>query len=325
MLPLHSRSVAPCTTPSGVALPGACMHRSTTFPEECTVTSTSLPDSLIRHPARPVLHGSGRSSPQEQERIFEQMWFCAARVQRPGQARAPSGRSTVGRESILLTRDRRDDAPRLLQRLPPPRRQAVHRGVRARCKRAFQCPYHAWTYDLDGKLVAAPNLTKMPDVDRTEYGLVDRRASASGSATSGSASRTSPPSVRGHRGRRGGRAARRPRVDRALRHGQPAGRPADRLRRQGQLEAHRRELHGVLPLRDHPPRADRGAARVRRRLRGAVLRRTRRRVRRRRQGVHRRRLRGAGPASRASAPSRTAATTRSRSSRRSSSTWCPTT
>ena len=41
----------------------------------------------------------------------------------------------------------------------------------ARCKRAFQCPYHAWTYDLDGKLVAAPNLTKMPDIDRVEYGL----------------------------------------------------------------------------------------------------------------------------------------------------------
>jgi len=31
--------------------------------------------------------------------------------------------------------------------------------------------YHAWAYDLDGKLVAAPNLVKMPDVDRSEYGL----------------------------------------------------------------------------------------------------------------------------------------------------------
>jgi glycine betaine catabolism A len=38
-------------------------------------------------------------------------------------------------------------------------------------KRSFQCPYHAWTYGLDGKLVAAPNLTSMPDIDRTEYGL----------------------------------------------------------------------------------------------------------------------------------------------------------
>ena len=52
-----------------------------------------------------------------------------------------------------------------------------HRGARSaparagEVKRAFQCPYHAWTYDLDGKLIAAPNMTNMPDVDRTDYGL----------------------------------------------------------------------------------------------------------------------------------------------------------
>jgi glycine betaine catabolism A len=38
-------------------------------------------------------------------------------------------------------------------------------------RRNLQCPYHAWTYDFTGKLVAAPNLTSMPDVDRVEYGL----------------------------------------------------------------------------------------------------------------------------------------------------------
>jgi Rieske 2Fe-2S family protein len=38
-------------------------------------------------------------------------------------------------------------------------------------KRAFQCPYHAWTYGLDGKLIAAPNLASMPDIDRTAFGL----------------------------------------------------------------------------------------------------------------------------------------------------------
>ncbi|MGH3952225.1 MAG: aromatic ring-hydroxylating oxygenase subunit alpha, partial [Pseudonocardiaceae bacterium] len=52
-----------------------------------------------------------------------------------------------------------------------------HRGARlcveetGSVQRSFQCPYHAWTYGLDGKLVAAPNLTSMPDIDRTEYGL----------------------------------------------------------------------------------------------------------------------------------------------------------
>ncbi len=54
-----------------------------------------------------------------------------------------------------------------------------HRGAKlcteesGEVKRAFQCPYHAWTYGLDGKLVAAPNLTSMPDIDRTEYGLIN--------------------------------------------------------------------------------------------------------------------------------------------------------
>jgi phenylpropionate dioxygenase-like ring-hydroxylating dioxygenase large terminal subunit len=38
-------------------------------------------------------------------------------------------------------------------------------------KRTFRCMYHALAYDLEGKLVAAPNLVKMPDIDRTEFGL----------------------------------------------------------------------------------------------------------------------------------------------------------
>lgn len=54
-----------------------------------------------------------------------------------------------------------------------------HRGAKlcteesGEVKRAFQCPYHAWTYGLDGKLIAAPNLTSMPDIDRAGYGLID--------------------------------------------------------------------------------------------------------------------------------------------------------
>ena len=53
-----------------------------------------------------------------------------------------------------------------------------HRGARV-CmekegtgQRKLQCGYHAWTYALDGALVAAPNLTQMEDVDRTQYGLI---------------------------------------------------------------------------------------------------------------------------------------------------------
>jgi Rieske 2Fe-2S family protein len=121
-----------------------------------------------------TLPGSAYTDPAvfaaEQEKIFEAMWFCVARASelaRPGQFQT----FEVGRESVLVSRGR-DGAIRAFLNI------CRHRGARlctepaGEVKRAFQCAYHAWTYSLDGKLVAAPNLTKMPDVDRVEYGLV---------------------------------------------------------------------------------------------------------------------------------------------------------
>jgi glycine betaine catabolism A len=106
----------------------------------------------------------------EQERIFEQMWFCAVRaadLDKPGAFRTVQ----IGRESVIITRNRKHGI-RAFYNI------CRHRGVKlcmedtGEAGRSFQCPYHAWTYDFDGKLIAAPNLTKMPDIDRQEYGLV---------------------------------------------------------------------------------------------------------------------------------------------------------
>ena len=132
--------------------------------------TTSLPPSLIA-----TLSGEHYTDPEvfalEQERIFEAMWFCVARaaeLDKPGSFRTYQ----VGRESVLISRSR-DGSIRAFLNI------CRHRGAKlcteesGEVKRAFQCPYHAWTYGLDGKLVAAPNLTSMPDIDRTEYGLVN--------------------------------------------------------------------------------------------------------------------------------------------------------
>jgi Rieske 2Fe-2S family protein len=132
------------------------------------MTITGLPASLM-----PTLPGHYYSDPDifrlEQQNIFEAMWFCAMRsadLAAPGAFRTVD----VGTESILLSRSRSGHVRAFYN-------VCRHRGARlcteesGEVKRAFQCPYHAWTYDLDGKLVAAPNLTKLPDIDRTEYGL----------------------------------------------------------------------------------------------------------------------------------------------------------
>jgi phenylpropionate dioxygenase-like ring-hydroxylating dioxygenase large terminal subunit len=53
-----------------------------------------------------------------------------------------------------------------------------HRGTRVEweaCgagKRAFVCPYHAWTYGDDGALVHVPHAEGFPDLDRAAHGLV---------------------------------------------------------------------------------------------------------------------------------------------------------
>lgn len=105
----------------------------------------------------------------ERQRIFEQMWFCVARaadLAGPGAFRTVQ----VGGENIIVSRNRRGELKAFFN-------VCRHRGAalcveeQGQVSRAFQCSYHAWTYDLDGKLIAAPNLTKMPDVDRVEYGL----------------------------------------------------------------------------------------------------------------------------------------------------------
>ncbi|GGX08025.1 aromatic ring-hydroxylating oxygenase subunit alpha [Streptomyces chryseus] len=106
----------------------------------------------------------------EQERIFESLWYCAVRsadLDRPGAFRTVQ----AGRENVIVTRTRTGELRAFLN-------VCRHRGARlctesaGQVRRTLQCPYHAWTYGLDGTLVAAPNLRQMPDVDRTEYGLL---------------------------------------------------------------------------------------------------------------------------------------------------------
>ncbi|MEU2362259.1 aromatic ring-hydroxylating dioxygenase subunit alpha [Streptomyces noursei] len=142
------------------------------------MTTTPAPRPTAAAPPAPslipTLPGRTYTDPdvfrQEQQALFERLWFCAVRsadLGRPGAFRTVR----VGRESVLITRNRTGELRAFLN-------VCRHRGAQlctaesGEVRRNLQCPYHAWTYDLDGRLVAAPNLQRMPDVDRTERGLV---------------------------------------------------------------------------------------------------------------------------------------------------------
>lgn len=134
-----------------------------------TDTPTDPLPSLVR-----TLPGRAYTDPAvfvaEQEKIFETSWIAVVRsaeLDGPGAFRTVD----VGRENVVVVRGRDGQLRAFLN-------VCRHRGARVcmaesgTVRRNLQCGYHAWTYGLDGRLVAAPNLTSMPDLDRTAYGLV---------------------------------------------------------------------------------------------------------------------------------------------------------
>ena len=76
----------------------------------------------------------------------------------------------IGDQSILLLRDG-DGAVRAFHNT------CRHRGARlcgegaGRFRRAIVCPYHQWTYDFAGNLLATSSLSEAPDFDRADYPL----------------------------------------------------------------------------------------------------------------------------------------------------------
>ena len=141
---------------------------------------------LLRPPAMnppPALHAtlpgnyyvSDSVFAAEQEHIFEDTWFCAVRssdLASPGKFR----KVQIGRESVLLVRGR-DGLLRAFLNV------CRHRGAQlctesaGEVRRSLRCSYHSWTYALDGKLMAAPNIASLTDetgaaIDRYRYGLI---------------------------------------------------------------------------------------------------------------------------------------------------------
>jgi Rieske 2Fe-2S family protein len=118
----------------------------------------------------------------EQARIFSQEWLLVGHQSQVPKAGdyfvanvTPSSKANGvpgAGESLIIVRGSASDGATIRGFYNVCR----HRGTRV-CEEAFghaaalQCPYHAWTYSLDGRLIGAPHMEEVPEFEKTQYSL----------------------------------------------------------------------------------------------------------------------------------------------------------
>src|SRR6267142_4538243 len=105
----------------------------------------------------------------EQKRIFSKQWVCVGHhsdIARAGDYLL----AQIAGESVLVVRDQLGQARAFYN-------TCRHRGTRlceeskGHFRQTIQCPYHAWTYGLDGQLLGAPHMNEVPGFEKADYPL----------------------------------------------------------------------------------------------------------------------------------------------------------
>jgi Rieske 2Fe-2S family protein len=146
-------------------------------------TNTTPPSIAGLEPTLPTLwYVSEDMFRVEKERIFGREWVCIGREEELPEAGAYRVVDVAG-ESIVVVRNRegvlrgfynvcRHRGTRLCRTADAEAQSGwpeLRGGVVA--GRGIVCPYHHWTYDLDGRLVAAPHLSGLTATDKAALSL----------------------------------------------------------------------------------------------------------------------------------------------------------
>jgi len=128
-----------------------------------TETFTAGAKSLAQH-----YFVSSEIFAQEQRKIFSEQWILVGH-----QSQIPNGGDYIVQqvieESLIVIRDKSGEIHGFFN-------VCRHRGTRLKedaCGHAstIQCPYHAWTYGLDCRLIGAPHMDDVPRFNKADYSL----------------------------------------------------------------------------------------------------------------------------------------------------------
>ena len=108
---------------------------------------------------------------EEGERIFGERWMLVGREDEIPKSGDFTLHQVAG-ESIIVVRGN-DDAIRAFYNVCRHRGTRMCEAASGNMGNAIQCPYHSWSYALDGRCIGAPHMTGLDGFDKHDYPLHD--------------------------------------------------------------------------------------------------------------------------------------------------------
>jgi Rieske 2Fe-2S family protein len=135
----------------------------------------SLDDALQPFGSSTMLPAEAYTSPSvlawEQRHFFAASWVCLGTARDLRAEGVTQKAVTVGGVPVLLVWAD-DDVPSAFANTCRHRGHELLPAGGEESKRAIVCPYHAWSYGLDGSLIAAPGLREVASFEPEAHGLV---------------------------------------------------------------------------------------------------------------------------------------------------------
>jgi glycine betaine catabolism A len=141
-----------------------------------------LPEASLRATLQPF--GQARMLPREayvdesvlaweREHVFDGGWVCAGRLDDLAEPQAQKA-VRIGSTGVLLVRDAEGEL-RAFANICRHRGHELLACGASNVRGVVQCPYHAWSYELDGRLRMVPHAGDMAGIERDDLGLLPVR------------------------------------------------------------------------------------------------------------------------------------------------------
>lgn len=106
---------------------------------------------------------------EETERLFLNSWLCVGRAERLAEPGSYLLHARFG-ESVIVVHSRSGEV-RAFYNVCRHRGTKICEAASGRFSETIQCPYHAWTWTTDGRLIGAPHMQEVEGFDKKDYPL----------------------------------------------------------------------------------------------------------------------------------------------------------